>query len=333
MVTFESAPATAAEYELAEGPIWDARSATLWWVDIPAGAVIHGRIVAHRRDGQIEELGRTVFGETVGAVGLAADGGLIVAAQRGLATIDLAGRIHHGPPLLAEDADSRMNDGACDPAGRYLVGSLALGTRANGTQTQSAQTVGAQETGSRLSEARPDRELLLRADPSGAVVVLREDIALSNGIAWSPDGRTIYHVDTSPGHIWAADYDASSGAASDWHVLFTVTDGSPDGMVVDAGGALWVAIWGGGQVRRYDTAGTVLAVVTVDAPHVSCPAFAGPDRSTLVISTAKSGLTDGLLKQHPLSGALFIAHPGVSGLPENLWAGSTAAPQWGVRLP
>jgi sugar lactone lactonase YvrE len=309
--TFRSTQATEPIYTLAEGPIWDARSSTLHWVDIPAGAVIHGRLVGDGDgdgDGEsIEEFDRTEFGASVGAVGLATDGGLIVAAERGLATIDPSGGIHRGPALLADGINSRMNDAACDPAGRYLVGSLALG-------------------------AQTDHEVLLCVEPTGPVSVMRDDIALSNGIAWSADGRTVYHVDTLPGRIWTADYDRDAGVARRWRVLFTITDGFPDGMVLDTDGMLWIAIWGAGQVRRYDTAGTLLAVVTVDAPHVSCPAFAGADRGTLVISTARTELTDAQLTQHPFSGSLFIAHPGATGLPENLWAGDTTAPRWGSRI-
>lgn len=298
MDTFESRSATSTAYELAEGPIWDSRSMTLHWVDIPLGAVVRGRFAGDR----INEIDRTAFGETVGAVGLAVDGGLIVAAERGLATIDHLGDIHRGPALLVDGVDSRMNDGACDPAGRFIVGSLARGKRT-------------------------DREVLLSAEPSGPVTVLRKDVSLSNGVAWAPDGRTIYHVDTLPGRIWAANYDCDSGNASSWRVLFSVTDGSPDGLVVDTEGMLWIAIWGAGEVRRYDSAGVLLAVVTVDTPFVSCPAFAGPNLDTLVITTARVGFTDSSVAP-PLAGLLFVAHPGVSGLPENCWAGDSTRPQW-----
>lgn len=303
MDTIESTPASAPVYELAEGPIWDERTAQLHWVDIPTGAVIRGRLLATGAGDTIEEFDRVVLGETVGSVGLAADGGLVVAAALGLATIDPGGGIHRGPALLANEVTSRLNDGSCDPAGGYLVGSLPLGEQTN-------------------------REVLLRVEPTGPVAVVRHDIGLSNGIAWSPDGQTIYSVDTLHGSISAADFDRNTGEVSGWRLCFTITNGMPDGLVVDTDGALWIAIWGAGQVRRYTTAGTLLAVVVVDAPHVSCPCFAGEDRSTLVISTARTELTDAQVAQHPLSGSLFIAHPGATGLPENLWAGDTAAPQW-----
>lgn len=291
--------ATTSTYELAESPVWDTDGGVLHWVDIPVGAVMHG----HLRGDKIIETGRTLLTGTVGAVALARDGGLLVAAERGLATIDPLGTIHRGPPLLPNGRDSRLNDGVCDPAGRFLVGSLARGDRVAD-------------------------EVLLQVEPSGSVRVLRSDVELSNGIVWSPSGDTIYHVDTSPGIVWTADYDVGTGHVGSWRVLFKVDDGLPDGMTVDEDGLLWIAIWGRGQVRRYDPTGVLHAVVSVDAPQTSCVTFVGSNLDTLAITTARDELSSDELARYPSSGALFLVRTGVRGLPEHHWSGDTSAPAW-----
>ncbi|MFC7591981.1 SMP-30/gluconolactonase/LRE family protein [Nonomuraea antimicrobica] len=174
-----------------------------------------------------------------------------------------------------------------DPAGRFLIGSLA-------------------------QDDRVGQEVLARLDGT-EVTYLDADLVLSNGLAWV--GDRLYNVDTVPGTVWVRDYDPESGETGPRREAFTVTAGSPDGMCADADGNLWIANWGLGRVECRTPGGELLATVETGARHTSCPVFAGPDLDVLVITTATADLTD------PGSGdgRLFTARVGVRGLPTPYW--------------
>ena len=288
--------ATDAVYELAEGIVWDDRAARVRWVDIWKGRVLCGEL----GDGRLRDVAVTEIGQTAGAVALAEDGGLLVAGARGLVAISADGVLSFGPDLLGDRRDVRFNDGRVDPQGRFVVGTMALG-KATGD------------------------EVLLRVDAAGAVETLREGIGLSNGIGFSPDGATIYHVDTEAGTVSRHSYGPGSFDRSEpWITVLADLPASPDGLAVDAEGALWVALWGGSSVRRHAPTGELREIVEVDAAQVSCPGFAGPALDILTITTAQEGL-DEVTDQ---AGAIFVAEVGVTGLPPLRWAGSTSAPSW-----
>lgn len=295
-MTLRAVPATDAAYELAEGVIWDDRAELVRWVDINAGRVLRGSLRGER----IVDIAATDLGQSAGAVALAEDGGLLVAAARGLAVISPDGAVSFGPDLLGERRDVRLNDGAVDPQGRFVVGTLALGA----------------ETGD---------EVLLRISPDGTVETLRTGIRLSNGVAFSPDGGTVYHIDTLANTISRHSY--GDGAFDDdeqWMPILRDLPHFPDGLTVDAEGMLWVALWGGASVRRHAPTGELLEVVQVDAAQVSCPAFLGPGLRRLGITTAQEGLAS----WPDQAGALFTADVGVAGLPVPRWSGSTTTPYW-----
>lgn len=295
-MTLRATPATDAAYELAEGIIWDDRAGLVRWVDINAGRVLHGGL----RDGRIVDIAAVDIGQTTGAVALAEDGGLLVAAARGLAAVSADGAVSIGPDLLGERRDVRLNDGAVDPQGRFVVGTLALGA----------------ETGD---------EVLLRISPDGSVETLRTGIRLSNGVAFSPDGGTIYHVDTLANTVSRHSYgDGAFDHDEEWMPILRDLPHFPDGLTIDAEGMLWVALWGGFSVRRHAPTGELLDVVEVDAAQVSCPAFLGPGLTTLGITTAQEGLASGPDR----AGALFTADVGVAGLSVPRWRGSTTTPYW-----
>ena len=288
--------ATAPEFELAEGVLWDDRALLVRWVDIWSGRVLSGRLEETR----LTDIRAVELGQTAGAVALANDGGVLVAAARGLATIAPDGGLSFGPDLLGDRRDVRLNDGSVDPQGRFVVGTLALG-----------------------EETR--NEVLLRVSPDGAVETLRTGIRLSNGIAFSPDGATIFHVDTLANSISSHSYGAGDFDREEpWVVVLQDLPAYPDGLTVDSDGMLWVAQWGGSSVRRHAPTGELLDIVQVDATQASCPAFVGPDLATLAITTAQEGL-HGWTDQ---SGAIFLADVGVTGLPVPRWAGSTTTPFW-----
>jgi sugar lactone lactonase YvrE len=288
--------ATAPEFELAEGVLWDDRALLVRWVDIWSGRVLSGRL----DDTRLTDIQAVELGQTAGAVALANDGGVLVAAARGLATIAPDGALSFGPDLLGERRDVRLNDGSVDPQGRFVVGTLALG------------------------EGTGD-EVLLRVSADGAVETLRAGVGLSNGIAFSPDGATIFHVDTLANTISRHSYgNGDFDREEPWGVVLQDLPAYPDGLTVDSDGMLWVAQWGGSSVRHHTPTGELLDIVEVDATQASCPAFVGPDLATLAITTAQEGL-HGWTDQ---SGAIFLADVGVTGLPVPRWAGSTTTPFW-----
>jgi sugar lactone lactonase YvrE len=295
--TFTASVAAEHIHRLAEGPVWDAPRSRVLWVDIERGQVFEGRF----EDGtRIVATTRHQFEETVGAVVSSATGALLVAGRDSLVVIDDAGRRPLGPPLMPPGQARRFNDGGCDPAGRFLIGSLAL------------------------DDEQADRhaEALFRLEFGGAVSTLDDDLGLSNGLAWSPDGTEFYSIDTVPGIVWVRSYDPGTGDYGERRVLLDI-DGSPDGMCVDENGNLWIAIWGAGQIRCYTPAGEQLATVRVAAPHTSSVAFIGADLGTLLITTASKELTERQLEEFPDSGRLFLADVGVRGLPTTPWRGDT----------
>jgi sugar lactone lactonase YvrE len=271
-------------YGLAEGPLWDAARQRILWVDINAGEVHAGSL----RDGVIDHATPLIsFDETVGAVVCAADGQLLVAGARSVFT---PGDPDGATSLLDASKNSRLNDGACDPAGRFLVGGMALGDREG-------------------------EECLYRIELDGSVTIVEQDLTLSNGLAWSPDGTVLYSVDTTPGIVYARPYDPGSGACGErTEVLRIDDDGSPDGICIDAAGNLWIAIWGGGQVRCHTPAGELVAVVRVPARDVTSVAFVGPELDTLLITSAHEDESQD-------AGHLFTARVGTRGTPTTPWAG------------
>lgn len=291
-----SSTATRAQFELAEGVVWDDRADLVRWVDILSGRVLSGSL----RDGLIVDVVSTELGQTAGAVALAEDGGLIVAAARGLAAITPDGTISYGPDLLGARRNVRLNDGCVDPQGRFLIGSAALGI----------------ETG---------HEELLRISADGTVETLRTGVRQSNGIAFAPDETTIYHVDTLENTVSSHSY--CPGRFDDeepWIVILRDLPHYPDGLTVSNDGTLWVAQWGGSSVRRHAATGELIEIVAVNAAQVSCPAFVGPNLDVLAITTAQVGLE----RWTDASGAIFVADVGAIGIPVTRWQGSTINPYW-----
>jgi sugar lactone lactonase YvrE len=285
-------PASAEAYHLGEGPLWNPGRQLLHWVDITTGTVHTGRLAEER----VEHLVAHRVDATVGAVALGPGDELLVAGEHTLLVLDAGagGAVRPGVRLLPAGSASRLNDGGCDPAGRFLVGSLSR-------------------------DGRRGHEVLVRVEADGGTTLLDDDLDLSNGIAWSPDGRRLYSVDSVPGVVRVRPYDVGSGAVGPRRQLLHVDGGSPDGLCVDADGDLWVAVYGAGEVRRYTPSGVLTGVVEVAAPHPTCPAFAGPDLDVLVVSTATENLDDDALRRAPDSGRLFTARVGARGLPSTPW--------------
>jgi sugar lactone lactonase YvrE len=298
MKRFQATPATEQRFGLGEGPVWDGDRDRVLWVDINAGAVHSGTLSA---TGVVPVAVLHLPG-TVGAVVCSAQGELLIAGARRLYQVSTDGDVSPGPQVIDEQTASRLNDGCCDPAGRFLVGTLALDERAN-------------------------HEVLVRVDGNGAITTIDDDLGLSNGLAFAPGGARLYSVDTISGTVWIRDYDPATGAVGARDAFLQLGDAHPDGLCVDEQGNLWIAVFGAGEVRCYSSAGVPLAIVDVDAPNTTCAAFVGPSLDILLITTASEQLTDAQRSSHPDSGRLFTARVGVSGLPVAQWAGSGAAPE------
>lgn len=279
--------------ELGEGPVWDAVAGVLWWVDSEAGAVYRGQLAGDR----ITVRDRRDFGEKVGSVAPAADGGFLVAGERQVHVVDPDGHVVDRVRVIPEDVQSRLNDSTCDPRGRFLVGSIRL-------------------------DGRSQQERLVSIDGDRSVRVVADGVTVSNGIGFSPGGETMYYVDSRPGEVLAFDYDLDTGSARGRRVILE-SAGTPDGLAVDVDGNLWVAFFGEGTVRCLTPGGDVVHVIDVPVPHATCPEFAGEDLDVLVITTALLKMTEGERAASPDSGAIFVVDAGVRGLPATRWAGST----------
>lgn len=273
---------------LAEGPFWDPGSGLVLWVDIQRGLVFAGELAD---DDTIAIVERVTADTTVGAVAAAEDGGWLIAGARGLLTRAPGEEPRPWLELLT-GGGRRLNDGKPAPDGRYVVGSLSL----SGPSTT---------------------EQLWAVGLDGAVQTLDDDLTLSNGLAWTADGGRMYSVDTLRRRIHVR----SPGGRRE--VFVELEDGFPDGVCLDAEEHLWVAVWGRGEVRRYSPTGALADTIRIPAPHVSAVVFAGAGLDVLVVTTASDELSAEQLAAFPDSGRLFTLHPGVTGLPQPLWRGST----------
>ncbi|QXT61783.1 SMP-30/gluconolactonase/LRE family protein [Tessaracoccus palaemonis] len=277
---------------LGEGPTWDPVTGKLRWVDIRRGLLLEAA-VDDSGVGRAREVLR-VEG-TLGAAVPAVGGGLLLATARHLAHVDGSGMVLGAVELISRGAGRRLNDGACDPAGRYLVGSLALG-----------DITGEEE--------------LWRLEHDGSVTQLASGISLSNGLAWSPDGRVMYHVDTLAHQITARGYDVASGAVGEPSMWLDCAADFPDGLTVDADGSVWIAFWGAGEVRCYSPEGELQSVQGTGASLTTSCEFVGPGLDQLAITTAAAdGDEPSDPGDSPHAGRVVIAHPGARGLPSTPW--------------
>jgi sugar lactone lactonase YvrE len=276
---------------LGEGPRWDAAARRLLWVDIEAGA-LHLFDPASGLDRAL------LLGSRVSAVAPMRSGTILAALADRLAAVDLADgsvrtlvEIPHGPGM-------RMNDGACDSAGRFWVGSMAL-------------------------DFAPGAGALYRYSPGESLERVLTDLTLSNGIGWTPDGRGMYFIDSLTFRVDLFDFDVDSGVLSGRRPFVTIdrADGTPDGLAVDDEGGVWVALYGGGAVRRYRADGRLDQVLAVPADNVTACCFGGDDGGSLYITTATQELTPEQRRRQPLAGSVFVTDAGVTGPPTQPFAG------------
>lgn len=265
-----------------EAPLWHHDEACVYWMDIPNGHLFRYSVASG-------QFARVLAGPVIGALTLQRDGTLAVLGIHGGTWLWKDQSLQPVFGEIPAVRGTRFNDAVADSMGRILSGTMPTSRR---TST------------------------LFAIEPNGDCRELIVKLGQSNGMAFSADQRTLYHVDTRARVVRAYAYDGEAGLVSSPTVLAQLegSEGVPDGMAIDEEGMLWVALWGGGAVVRLDSRGNEIARLRVPVPQVSSVAFGGADLSELYITTAGG---DDRARYGPLAGSLFRARPGVRGLSPN----------------
>ena len=273
---------------LGEGPVWDAKLKALCWVDILNGE-IHEYLPGQNTH-------RTLpVGQMIGAVVLCSDGNFLAAMKNGFGfvnrergTVEMLGNPEANLP------GNRFNDGKVDPAGRFWAGTMS-------------------------HTDEPNCGSLYVLDKDHAIYKKISDVSISNGMAWSPDEKTYYYIDTPTFTVAAFDYDKGSGEISGKKTAIEVPakDKSPDGMTIDNEGMLWIAHWDGWQITRWNPhTGEKLLTIPFPAARITSCAFGGDDLGDLYVTSARVGINDEDLEKQPLAGSLFVIRDiGFKGMP------------------
>ena len=265
---------------LGEGPAWDEKTQTLYWVDILGKRIYAGGEVLAELD------------DYIGCLAPTQNGHLIVGKRASFVDFDPATSQQTVLVTLPESATNRMNDGKCDPAGRLVAGTM------------------------NMNETDPTGSVYLYDGKS--THVLFRDVTISNGMAWSADHKTFYYIDTPTCEVRAYDYDVKTGEIANRRKAFDVPKslGWADGMTSDTEGNLWIAMWGGAQVTRWNpNTGQLLEQIPVPALQSSCPVFGGKNRNELYVTSARKGMSESDLNKYPLSGGLFKVETKYEGMP------------------
>jgi xylono-1,5-lactonase len=275
---------------LGEGPVWVAREQALYWVDIKGR-----RLFRRTFRGEFSEWQTPL---RVGSLAPRAAGGFVAGTERGFAWVDPEqDRYELFANPEPDRPTNRFNDGKLDRSGRFWAGSM---------DDSEKSAAGA----------------LYRLDAGRDPVRIDDDYKVTNGPAFSPDGRTMYHNDSARQIIYAFDVD-EAGAASNKRLFaqFGEGEGYPDGMTVDSEGCLWVAFWDGWCLRRFSPAGERLVELEVPVQRPTSCAFGGPDLDRLFVTSARIGLDEAALENQPQAGGLFVLSPGVTGLADVAFPG------------
>ena len=278
--------------QLGEGPLWVDAENAVYWVDI----VQHN---VHRLSLGSSAKQTWHVDDQLTGLGLRERGGFVTTTRHGLAFVDFEqGALTPIADVEPHVPDNRFNDAKVDPAGRFWAGTMA-------TDERSA-------TGS-----------LYRLDTDLRVSAVDDGYIIANGPAFSPNGETMFHTDSAKRVIYTFDLQPSGAISNKQEfVRFEAPElGAPDGMTVDADGCLWVCHFGGSRITRFSPAGDVLQVVPMPVPNVTSCTFGGANLDTLYITTARVGMTEAELANHPTAGGLFSFQPGVRGLPTPRFTG------------
>jgi len=278
--------------DLGECPVWLPRLGSLVWLDVR-------RRRLQRLDPGTGALDCRSLDQVVTAVAPHRDDRLVAAVADGFGWVAPTGGAVTALARVEDPSVAQMNDGACDRDGRFWAGSASV---------------------------RRDRRdgSLWRLDRDGTAHRVLRQVGMSNGLDWSPGGDRMYYVDTASGGVDVFDLDRQDGTLRGRRRLVDIPSrlGKPDGLTVDADGCLWLAIWGSGQVHRYDPDGGCDRVLWFPADRVTSCAFGGSALDVLFVTSARSGMTPRQLAAQPRAGDLFAVRLGVSGLPPVPFAGN-----------
>jgi sugar lactone lactonase YvrE len=272
---------------LGEGPAWDAASQRLYWVDIFSG-LVH----IFNPNGDPDEI--IDLEQPVGCVAPTIGGNLVLGCKSGLSTYKFStAKLDVLAHPESDRPGNRFNDGKCGPDGRFLAGTMDNAEK--------------EASGS-----------LYSLDPDGSLQTLLTGVRISNGLAWSPDHKTFYFIDTPTRQVAAYDYNLRSGRIFNPRVVVNVPEkfGWPDGMTSDVNGRLWIAMWGGAAITVWDpAAGALLEKIAVPAKNVTSCVFGGLEQNELYITSARKGVSDADLAAYPATGGLFRIQTNVIGMP------------------
>jgi sugar lactone lactonase YvrE len=268
-----------AKATLGEGPAWDSKTQTLYWVDILEKSIYANTEILAQLD------------DFIGCLAPRKNGNLLLGMRLGFADLDPASGQLTVLASLDEPTTNRINDGKCDPAGRFLAGTMDM------------------------NETEPSGSLY---SFNGELTRLLDGVRISNGLAWSVDQKTFYYIDTPTREVKAFDYDPATGQIANPRAVIRVPEslGWPDGMTADMQGNLWIAMWGGAQITKWDPGtGQLLEKIPVPALQTSSCVFGGRDMNELHITSARKGMSTADLKKYPLSGGYFKVITNVEGMP------------------
>lgn len=272
---------------LAEGPVWDERSQRLYWIDIERGRIC-------RFDPASKSNQEWILGTRVGFAVLTEQGDLLAGTESGL--IRFSCETGASSPYANPEPGlpmNRFNDGKCDLQGRLWAGTMSV-------------------------EEEEGAGSLYRVTAPESVVQQVDAVTISNGLAWTADASTVYYIDSPTRRVDAFDFSADSGEISNRRTAVALEEGIgyPDGMTIDADDMIWVALWEGWGVGRFDlTTGEMVAKVEVPVACVTSCCFGGPNLDELYITTSSRDLTEEDRPKQPDAGGLFVARPGVKGTP------------------
>lgn len=276
----------------AESPIWHPELHRLLWVDI-AGMTLNSF------NPSTGENVRHSMKEEVGSIAIREDGSIVAGMRSGFAFIELdSATVDYIADPEPDLPQNRLNDGKCDRAGRFWVGSMYL-----------------------PKDARQSSLYRLEGDRSWKKFA--GDLIVSNGLGFSPDGRTMYHSDSRQSTIWRYDYDSTDGVPTNKRIFAVLRpeQGRPDGATVDADGFYWSCCYSGGRIIRFAPDGTIDREIAMPAKNVTMCAFGGSSYDTLFVTTASEHMSEEELRQYPLAGGIFAMNVGVRGLADARFKG------------
>lgn len=277
--------------KLGEGAFWNHQEQRLYWVDIE-GKKVHLFDPSKNTNTTFDTPSR------VGTIVPKNKEEAVIALEDGIYMINTS----NGEITLLSDVESdmmfnRFNDGKCDPNGNLWIGSM------------------------HLDQSAP-KASLYKVDEKGLAKKMLDSVTISNGIVWTRDRRTMYYIDTPTGHIRAFDFDAYHSTISNERVVVIIPEslGFGDGMAIDAEDKLWVGLWNGNAVARFDPiSGELIEKIEVPAHNVTSCSFGGNNFDTLYITTSSLDMTEKEKMKYPFAGSLFMVKPGVKGVAGNFF--------------